>query len=80
VSSWTHPVLLSKSVGQNAAPHRTDPKEATTSRRDTAFRANLDLTRVDEVGVVDMTRGSGHGLGGSVGIDWIGVYGKPVMR
>jgi hypothetical protein len=40
----------------------------------------VDLTRVDEVGFVDLTPGSGHGLGGFSDVGWIEVYGKPVKR
>jgi hypothetical protein len=40
----------------------------------------VDLTRVDEVGFVDLTPGSGHGLGGFSDVGWIEVYGKSVKR
>jgi hypothetical protein len=39
-----------------------------------------DLGKVDEVGFVDLTQGSGHGLGGFSDVGWIEVYGKPVPR
>jgi hypothetical protein len=42
--------------------------------------ANPDLKRVDEVGFTDLTRGSGHGAGGSSRVAWIEVYGYPVPR
>jgi hypothetical protein len=37
----------------------------------------VDLTKVDEIGFVDLTPGSGHGLGGYSDMGWIEVYGKP---
>ena len=40
----------------------------------------VDLTKVDEVGFVDLTPGSGHGSGGYSDVGWIEVYGKPVPR
>jgi hypothetical protein len=40
----------------------------------------VDLTKVDEIGFVDLTPGSGHGLGGYSDMGWIEVYGKPVAR
>jgi len=40
----------------------------------------VDLGKVDEVGFVDLTPGSGHGLGGFSDVGWIEVYGKPVSR
>jgi len=41
---------------------------------------NPDLSRVDEVGFVDLMPGSGHGNGGWSDLAWIEVYGKPVPR
>jgi hypothetical protein len=40
----------------------------------------VDLGKVDEIGFVDLTPGSGHGLGGFSDLGWIEVYGKPVAR
>jgi hypothetical protein len=40
----------------------------------------VDLSKVDEVGFVDLTPGSGHGNGGYSDMGWIEVYGKPVPR
>ena len=40
----------------------------------------VDLSKVDEVGFVDLTPGSGHGFGGFSNVGWIEVYGKPVPR
>ena len=39
-----------------------------------------DLTKVDEIGFVDLMPGSGHGPGGWVDVAAIEVYGKPVKR
>jgi len=56
-----------------------DQKEIIGST-DAAWKVNPDLTKVDEVGFTDMMRGAGHGLAGNSGIDFIEVYGTPVMR
>jgi hypothetical protein len=45
-----------------------------------AFVSNPDLSKVDEVGFVDLMPGSGHGPGGWVNVGKIEVYGKPVKR
>ena len=39
-----------------------------------------NLSKVDEVGFVDLMPGSGHGPGGYVNVGRIEVYGKPVAR
>jgi hypothetical protein len=39
-----------------------------------------DLSKVDEVGFVDLIPGSGHGWGGFVNVGKIEVYGRPVAR
>jgi hypothetical protein len=41
---------------------------------------NPDLSRVDEVGFVDLMPGSGHGVGGYIHLGTIEVYGKAVPR
>jgi hypothetical protein len=40
----------------------------------------VDLSKVDEIGFVDLTPGSGHGQGGYSDVGWIEVYAKPVKR
>jgi hypothetical protein len=40
----------------------------------------VDLSKVDEIGFIDLTPGSGHGFGGFSNMGWIEVYGKPVAR
>ena len=41
---------------------------------------NPDLSKVDEVGFVDLMPGSGHGPGGYSDVGWIEVTGRPVPR
>jgi hypothetical protein len=48
--------------------------------RDTAWKTNVDLARVDEIGFTDLSAGAGHGAEGNSGLDWIEVYGNPVKR
>jgi hypothetical protein len=45
-----------------------------------ALLDKVDLAKVDEIGFVDLTPGSGHGLGGYSDMGWMEVYGKPVAR
>ena len=40
----------------------------------------IDLSKVDEIGFVDLMPGSGHGQGGWVDVAQFEVYGKPVPR
>lgn len=40
----------------------------------------IDLSKVDEVGFVDLESGSGHGPGGAADVAQIEVYGRPVPR
>jgi hypothetical protein len=40
----------------------------------------VDLSRVDEVGFVDLAPGGGHGSSGWANISWIEVYAKAVPR
>ena len=44
------------------------------------WRTKVDLSKVSEIGVTDLSRGSGGGRGGNSGLDWIEVYGNPVKR
>jgi hypothetical protein len=41
---------------------------------------NPDLSKVDEIGFVDLMPGSGHGNGGWTDLAWMAVYGNPVKR
>jgi hypothetical protein len=58
---------------------RFDP-EHVTEASDGRWVESPDLSKVDEIGFTDLTIGSGHGAGGSSRIDWIEVYGNPVVR
>jgi hypothetical protein len=42
--------------------------------------ANPDLSKVDEVGFIDLMPGSGHGAGGWADVAKFEVYGRPVTR
>ena len=42
--------------------------------------ANPDLSKVDEIGFVDLTPGSGHGAGGWADVATVEVYAKTVPR
>src|SRR5665213_3530080 len=42
--------------------------------------ANVDLSKVDEIGFVELMPGSGHGAGGWSDVGAIEVYGTPVKR
>jgi hypothetical protein len=44
------------------------------------FVEKPDLTKVDEIGFVDLVPGSGHGPGGWIDVATIEVFGKPIKR
>ena len=46
----------------------------------TGSLVTIDLSKVDEIGFVDLMPGSGHGQGGWVDVAQFEVYGKPVPR
>jgi hypothetical protein len=54
-----------------------DPERGVTTG---AVVANPDLSKVDEVGYIDLLPSSGHGQGGWSDVAKIEVYGKPVPR
>jgi hypothetical protein len=54
-----------------------DPATLTTKG---TLLPEVDLSKVDEVGFVDLTPGSGHGFGGFSNVGWIEVYGTAVPR
>ena len=56
-----------------------DPEQVVEAR-DGKWKYDVDLSKVDEIGFTDMSRGAGHGLGGSSAVDWIEVYAQPVKR
>jgi hypothetical protein len=41
---------------------------------------NPDLSRVDEIGYVDLMPGGGHGTAGCTNVSWIEVYATPRKR
>ena len=56
---------------------RLDPERAVTTG---SIVANPDLSKVDEVGFIDLMPGSGHGQGGWSDVAKFEVYGRPVPR
>jgi len=42
--------------------------------------SNPDLSRVDEIGYVDLMPGGGHGIAGCTNVSWIEVYATPRKR
>jgi len=56
---------------------KLDPEKAVTTGN---FVATIDLSKVDEVGFIDLMPSSGHGPGGWADIAKFEVYGKPVAR
>ena len=68
-----------------AVPEGLVGRVVTVGRYDAAGDASAwadapDLSRVDEIGFVDLMPGSGHGAGGYVNVASFEVYGKPVRR
>lgn len=60
---------------------RLDPEKVVTmTGAQAGWVTNPDLSKVDEVGFVDLMPGSGHGNGGWSDLAWIEVYGRPVAR
>lgn len=53
-----------------------DPARVVTTRE----VANPDLSRVDEIGFVDLMPGGGHGFAGCSNVSWIEVYALPRER
>src|SRR5262245_20269703 len=56
---------------------KLDPERAVTTG---GVVANPDLSKVDEIGFIDLMPGSGHGQGGWADVARIEVYGRPVPR
>jgi hypothetical protein len=59
---------------------KLDSQNVVESRLEPGWVEKPDLSRVDEIGFTDLTRGSGGGPGGGSRVDWIEVYGAPVSR
>ena len=56
--------------------HKLDPQKVVT----TVEVMSPDLTRVDEVGFVDLAPGGGHGIAGAFNVSTLEVYAKGVPR
>jgi hypothetical protein len=56
---------------------KLDPERAVTTG---GFLPTIDLSKVDEVGYIDLLPASGHGQGGWSDVAKFEVYGKPVPR
>ena len=56
--------------------HKFDPAAATTS----AEVKNPDLTKVDEIGFVDLAPGGGHGVSGAFNLSTIELFAKALPR
>jgi hypothetical protein len=55
---------------------KLDPVKVVTTRE----VSNPDLSRVDEIGFVDLMPGGGHGFAGCSNVSWIEVYAVPRAR
>ena len=56
--------------------HKFDPATATTS----AEVKNPDLSKVDEIGFVDLAPGGGHSVSGAFNLSTIELFAKAVAR
>jgi hypothetical protein len=56
--------------------HKLDSQKVVT----TVEVKNPDLTKVDEVGFVDLAPGGGHGIAGAFNLSTVELYAKPVPR
>jgi len=56
--------------------HKLEPQKVVT----TVEVKNPDLTRVDEIGFVDLAPGGGHGIAGAFNVSALELYAKPVPR
>ncbi len=80
------PMLLQSEVPLGAIRWiKLDPKRVVTMGLQGApfneiWVPNVDLSRVDEVGFVDLMPGSGHGTGGYIHVSQFQVYGRAVPR
>jgi hypothetical protein len=54
--------------------------ETADMMRNANWKKEIDLSRVDEIGFTDLSRGAGHGAEGNSAVDWVEVYGQPVKR
>ena len=56
--------------------HKLDPQKVVTG----AEVKNPDLSKVDELGFVDLAPGGGHGISGAFNVSTLELYAKPVPR
>ena len=56
--------------------HKVDPQKVVTG----VEVKNPDLTKVDELGFVDLAPGGGHGISGAFNVSTLELYAKPVPR
>lgn len=75
-SDWRETEFLLADVPRWRVLNAEEAVEST----DSAWRSQVDLAKVDEVGFTDLSRGAGHGQGGNSAVDWIEVYGTAVKR
>jgi hypothetical protein len=59
---------------------KLDINQVTEANNGAIWIDHPDLTKVDEIGFTDLSRGTGHGGGGSSRVTWIEVYGNAVPR
>ena len=59
---------------------KLDINQVTEANNGAIWIDHPDLSKVDEIGFTDLSRGTGHGGGGSSRVTWIEVYGTPVPR
>jgi hypothetical protein len=54
--------------------------ETADMMRNANWKNSIDLSKVDEIGFTDLSRGAGHGAEGNSAVDWVEVYGQPIKR
>ena len=54
--------------------------EAGNKAGEPLWKTNVDLSKVDEIGVTSLMAGAGHGTSGNTALDWVEIYGQPVPR
>ncbi len=59
---------------------KLDISQVTEANNGAIWIDHPDLSKVDEIGFTDLSRGTGHGGGGSSRVTWIEVYGNAVPR
>jgi hypothetical protein len=59
---------------------KLDINQVTEANNGAIWIDHPDLSKVNAIGFTDLSRGSGHGGGGSSRVTWIEVYGTPVPR